>query len=293
MQIKEDKDHPLYQKEKSRPAAPVEVAKDAKRARTPRADLPLLTYALMAVNGCFFLAGFLMPELEWELFLRGALIPQLVAGQGEVYRLFTAMFLHGSLGHVFFNVYALYIVGRSVEPIFGRIRFLLIYLLGGLTGSALSLALGGLDGASVGASGAVFAIFRRPSCAFISTQRRIRECSGSIASHGISHRDKSGDWIRARLAHRQLGTYRRYVWRRAAGLAYRSATCPSVDADRQHSRFCPHGWQSAAIALARAGDLHRRSNRYRRPRHQPSRHVVDPARSGAGRFAGRFLCFLA
>ncbi len=159
MQIKEDKDHPLYQKEKSRPAAPVEVAKDAKRARTPRADLPLLTYALMAVNGCFFLAGFLMPELEWELFLRGALIPQLVAGQGEVYRLFTAMFLHGSLGHVFFNVYALYIVGRSVEPIFGRIRFLLIYLLGGLTGSALSLALGGLDGASVGASGAVFAIF--------------------------------------------------------------------------------------------------------------------------------------
>ena len=159
MQIKEDKEHPLYQNDQARPAAPAEVVKGAKRPPTPRGDRPLLTYALMAINGCLFLVGFLMPELEWELFLHGALIPQLVAGQGEVYRLFTAMFLHGSLGHVFFNVYALYIVGRSVEPIFGRTRFLLIYLLGGLTGSALSLALGGLEGASVGASGAVFAIF--------------------------------------------------------------------------------------------------------------------------------------
>ena len=91
--------------------------------------------------------------------LQGALIPYNVVAQGEVYRLFTAMFLHGSLGHIFFNVYALYIVGSAAEPIFGRIRFLLIYLLGGLTGSALSLLLGGLDSASVGASGAVFALF--------------------------------------------------------------------------------------------------------------------------------------
>ena len=69
------------------------------------------------------------------------------------------MFLHASLGHIFFNVYAIYIVGRNLEPIFGRVRYLLIYFLGGLTGAAASLALGRFDGWSVGASGAVFAIF--------------------------------------------------------------------------------------------------------------------------------------
>ena len=152
-------EHPLYRTRQPNAGDRLIVARRSKRRHVPLVDQPLLTYLLMALNALIFLAGYLSPELEWELFLRGALIHQLVVTQEEVYRLLTAMFLHGSLGHVFFNVYALYIVGRSVEPIFGRARFLLIYLLGGLTGSTLSLLLGGLDGVSVGASGAVFAIF--------------------------------------------------------------------------------------------------------------------------------------
>lgn len=159
MQRNDEKNHPLYEQGKTRLVTPGNGAKIAGRPRSPLRNQPLLTYVLMAINGLIYLAGFLLPALDWELFLRGALIPQLVVMEGEVYRLFTAMFLHGSLGHVFFNVYALLIVGREMEPIFGRLRFLLIYLLGGLSGSALSLALGGLGSASVGASGAVFAIF--------------------------------------------------------------------------------------------------------------------------------------
>lgn len=156
MQKRDESDHPLNQKSAARPMAP----RPAAQRRKPRlVDRPLLTYALAAFNGLIFLAGYLLPQLELELFLRGALLPELVVFNGEVYRLFTAMFLHGSLAHVLFNTYAIFIVGQSVEPIFGRARFLLIYLLGGLTGSAASLALGGLGGASVGASGAVFAIF--------------------------------------------------------------------------------------------------------------------------------------
>ena len=156
MQKRDESDHPLHQAGIQRPAPPSPAVK---RPKTRLADRPLLTYSLMALNGLIFLAGYLMPQLEFELFLRGALLPQLVVFNGEVYRLFTAMFLHGSLAHVLFNTYAIFIVGQTIEPIFGRARFLLIYLLGGLTGSAASLALGGLDGASVGASGAVFAIF--------------------------------------------------------------------------------------------------------------------------------------
>jgi rhomboid protease GluP len=159
MQNQEEQNHPLYQNRDKRKQGQSVVVQRRKPPPRAREDQPLLAYALMAANALIFLAGFLMPELEWELFLRGALIPKLVVAEGEIYRLLTAMFLHGSLGHIFFNVYALYIVGRTVEPIFGRPRFLLIYLLGGLAGSVASLALGGIDGASVGASGAVFAIF--------------------------------------------------------------------------------------------------------------------------------------
>ena len=159
MQSHDEQDHPLSRKRDS--GAPMNTVSVRRRKPPPRAieDQPWLTYALMAANALIFLLGFLSQELEYELLLGGALIPELVAGQGEVYRLLTALFLHGSLGHVFFNVYAIYIVGRNLEPIFGRVRYLLIYFLGGLTGSAASLALGRFDGWSVGASGAVFAIF--------------------------------------------------------------------------------------------------------------------------------------
>ncbi len=159
MQSNGENDHPLNQKGMGEPAAMSEGDRRVKSRRRPSLVVAPLTFGLMAINGLIYLVGFLEPQVERELFLGGALIPQLVVHHGEFYRLITAMFLHGSLGHVFFNIYALYIVGLAVEPVFGRLRFLLVYVLGGLTGSALSLALGGLQGASVGASGAVFAIF--------------------------------------------------------------------------------------------------------------------------------------
>ena len=159
MQQDHETNHPLYEKRTASVSATMKVEHSVRRPRPPLRKQPLLTYTLMAINCLIYLAGYLIPELDWDLFLRGALIPQFVVMEGEVYRLFTAMFLHGSLGHVFFNVYALLVFGRAVEPVFGRVRFLLVYLLGGLTGSVLSLALGGMESASVGASGAVFAIF--------------------------------------------------------------------------------------------------------------------------------------
>ena len=159
MQSQEEQNHPLYQNRDKRKQGQTVVLQRRKPPPRAREDQPLLTYALMAVNALIFLAGFLMPELEWELFLRGALIPKLVVAEGEVYRLLTAMFLHGGIGHIFFNMYALYVIGATVEPIFGRARFLLIYVLGGLTGSLLSLLLGDFLSPSVGASGAVFALF--------------------------------------------------------------------------------------------------------------------------------------
>lgn len=129
---------------------------------------PLVVLALIAVNVAVFAAGFLLPDVGDWLFLNGASRAHEVLVQGQYHRLFTAMFLHAGLLHIFFNMYALYLFGSILEPLFGHLRFIIIYLLGGLTGSVLSVVLGDPNppfaqmvfaGASVGASGAVFAIF--------------------------------------------------------------------------------------------------------------------------------------
>ena len=129
---------------------------------------PLVVLALIAINVAVFAVGFLLPNVGDWLFLNGASRAHEVLVQGQYYRLFTAMFLHAGPIHIFFNMYALYLFGSILEPLFGHRRFAIIYLLGGLTGSALSVILGDPNpplaqtvfaGASVGASGAVFAIF--------------------------------------------------------------------------------------------------------------------------------------
>ena len=155
-----DSEHPLYEKPKGQERLQVSATGGGrKRVRRPPVDQPKLTLVLVAINVLIFAAMMLSAEIERQFMIHGALFPPLVVYQGQVYRLFTAMFLHGGLAHVLFNMYALYIVGSTVEPIFGRLRFSLIYFLGGLTGSALSLALGDPLSTSVGASGAVFALF--------------------------------------------------------------------------------------------------------------------------------------
>jgi membrane associated rhomboid family serine protease len=77
--------------------------------------------------------------------------------EGEYYRLFTSMFLHGSLLHWLFNSWVLYAFGKEIEGYFGHVRFALVYVLGGIAGSLTSFAV--TQGNSIGASGAVFAVF--------------------------------------------------------------------------------------------------------------------------------------
>jgi rhomboid protease GluP len=74
---------------------------------------------------------------------------------GEVWRLLSAVFLHGGVGHLIGNLIMLYILGMACEHAFGRARFLTLFVFAGLTGSLCSLA-GGVP--SVGASGAIFGL---------------------------------------------------------------------------------------------------------------------------------------
>ncbi|HEX2620572.1 MAG TPA: rhomboid family intramembrane serine protease [Phototrophicaceae bacterium] len=120
---------------------------------------PYIMWGLIAVNVLIYVIGWLIPRVGNDFLFYGANNQTAVLIDGEYVRLLYAMFLHASPAHVFFNMYALYAIGSSVEGLFGHARFIIIYLLGGLTGSLLSILLNGPDVMSVGASGAVFAIF--------------------------------------------------------------------------------------------------------------------------------------
>ena len=80
---------------------------------------------------------------------------------GEWYRLFTSMFLHFGIEHLLNNMLVLFVLGSRLEQVIGKIKFLLIYLIGGVLGNVISLLieLRTQDFAvSAGASGAVFAV---------------------------------------------------------------------------------------------------------------------------------------
>jgi rhomboid protease GluP len=79
--------------------------------------------------------------------------------QGVYWQLFTSMFVHASIFHLVGNMLFLLIFGLRGEEMFSLPEFLGIYLLGGLAGNLLYLGLGPLDIPSVGASGAIFAMF--------------------------------------------------------------------------------------------------------------------------------------
>lgn len=116
--------------------------------------LPLFTYILIGIN----VLVFLLTSNQITVTLWGA-NNQIAVQSGEYYRLVTAMFLHADISHLAFNMIALFSVGSVIESIFGHVRFLLVYLLGGLGGSLASILLNDANTLSVGASGAVFALF--------------------------------------------------------------------------------------------------------------------------------------
>lgn len=91
----------------------------------------------------------------------GASYTPLIIEDGQFYRLFTCMFLHFGMAHLANNMLVLFVLGQRLERVAGKIRFLLIYLLGGIGGNILSLYLDIQDqeyAVSAGASGAVFAV---------------------------------------------------------------------------------------------------------------------------------------
>ena len=99
---------------------------------------------------------------------------------GEWYRLFTSMFLHFGIYHIANNMLVLFVLGQRLEPVVGKIKFILIYLLGGLGGNIFSfiMEMKSADYAvSAGASGAVFAVMGAMLYVVIRNHGRIQDIS--------------------------------------------------------------------------------------------------------------------
>jgi len=123
----------------------------------PLTKPPIVTWALLCINVAVWLAMTLSggsddPDV---LVLFGAKVNALIV-LGEYWRLLTSCFLHVGIVHLAFNMYSLYILGTEAEAFYGRARFIVIYLLSGLFGSLVSLALN--PNLSAGASGAIFGL---------------------------------------------------------------------------------------------------------------------------------------
>ncbi|MGA5041522.1 rhomboid family intramembrane serine protease [Streptomyces capoamus] len=132
---------------------------------TVTADPRLLTKGLIGINLAVFLAQLAAGDRFTNRFeLIGQAYTPLLDGvqgiaEGQYYRLLTAMFLHGGYVHILFNMLSLWWIGGPLEVALGRARFLALYFVSGLAGSALTYLLAAPNQPSLGASGAIFGLF--------------------------------------------------------------------------------------------------------------------------------------
>jgi len=122
--------------------------------------MPVATWALIAANVAVFMgmlgdgASLLLVSGDYLVAYGGADAARI--WQGEVWRLLTAVFVHGAVWHLGLNMWVLAQVGPVLERAVGASRFLLLYLVSGIFGFASSLL--AHPGLTVGASGAIFGV---------------------------------------------------------------------------------------------------------------------------------------
>ena len=140
--------------------------------------LPVATWVILGVNlALWLLTQFSGGSTDPDVLLRYGAMEALHIAAGDYWRLLTAIFLHSGMVHLGFNCVGLFIFGQQIEQLYGRSRFLLIYVVSGLAGSVASYSLNislAPHSIGVGASGAIFGLL------------------GALAAFFLYHRDKLG-----------------------------------------------------------------------------------------------------
>lgn len=129
--------------------------------RSQKKKLAFVNIAIVLINILVFVILDSIGDTENAGFMaaHGAVFPSLVILKGEYYRLFTAMFLHFGVNHLFSNMLVLFFLGDNLERAVGHVKYLVIYLLSGLCGAVFSMYMmirTDDPAVSAGASGAIF-----------------------------------------------------------------------------------------------------------------------------------------
>jgi membrane associated rhomboid family serine protease len=157
---------------------PDDVAEARQTVRAPRTTVgaklldspPYVTSVLIAANVAVYLITLTAPRASLNdpgaaaatgkgIFFHWQLLPLFVHDRDWYYELISSAFLHASVLHIASNMIALAFIGPALERLLGRWRFLAVYLLSALGGSAAIYAFGNALSPTVGASGAVFGLF--------------------------------------------------------------------------------------------------------------------------------------
>jgi membrane associated rhomboid family serine protease len=177
-------------------------AKQTRQGRTPyggrqRGGAPVVTLTLIGLNLAVFVliqaSGGRRSRLLAELglmptggyFVDATGVPYYAEGvaDGAPWQLVTAMFTHLEVWHIFFNMFALYLLGPQLELVLGRLRYSLLYLMSGLVGSVTVYWLAAPSSMTIGASGAIFGLMG----ALLIVARKIRaDTSALLALIGIN-----------------------------------------------------------------------------------------------------------
>jgi len=131
----------------------------------------VVTWTLVGLNVLFYLVEWIYPNSVNDFDMVGLARfgsfngPIVGVANGQWYRLITNAFLHepglSGIGptHIIFNMWALIVVGPSLERLLGRVRFLTVYLVSALAGSVLYYLVANPGYPALGASGAIFGLF--------------------------------------------------------------------------------------------------------------------------------------
>lgn len=159
------------------------VGNQAVKVSTP-AVKPIVTFALIIFTLLIYalqLASEYLTGYDW-LFIYGGKINEAILA-GEIWRLITPVFLHSSITHIVFNLYALYILGRRSESVYGHARYILLYLLSAFGGNVLSFVLS--PSPSLGSSTAIFGLLAAEGIFIFQNRRLFGKRTRSILSNII------------------------------------------------------------------------------------------------------------
>ena len=129
-------------------------------AKLRRGATPYVTYTLIGINVAVFVLGLLVTRAEgFDRIFQDYALAGAAVRFGDWWRIVTGGFLHASLIHIGFNMYALYVLGTALEDALGRAKFFAVYMTCLVGGSAGAILLTDPRTGTVGASGTIFGLF--------------------------------------------------------------------------------------------------------------------------------------